>query len=96
VETEGVRFHFLTPVSMKKTPLLNVAQCSLVEVNRRFRDSYWFYRQSDEQIIITDRPEDGGSTHLWNVSLRPQDYTGLHPRKLSLSCSQEDTGFARV
>jgi hypothetical protein len=31
--------------------------------------------------IIYD-PDDGGSTHLWNVGLLQQDYTAKYPRRL--------------
>jgi len=44
----------------------DIAPCSLVEVDRRFRGAY-FLHQGD----------DGGSTHLWNVGLLQRDYTAL-------------------
>jgi hypothetical protein len=46
-----------------------IAPCSLVKVYRSF-------------IKIIYRPEDGSSTHLWNVSLLKRDYTALCPIKL--------------
>jgi hypothetical protein len=32
---------------------------------------------------LDERPDDGGSTHLWNVSQLLQDYTAQYPRKMS-------------
>jgi hypothetical protein len=32
-------------------------------------------------------PDDGGSTHIWNVSLLKRDYTALYPKTLSYSYS---------
>jgi hypothetical protein len=34
---------------------------------------------------LIHRPDDGGSTHLWNVGLLQREYTELYPRKLSSS-----------
>jgi len=48
--------------------------CSLVEVNRRFRDAYCLHHSGDE-----------GSTHLLKVGILQQDYTALYPRRLSSS-----------
>jgi hypothetical protein len=31
---------------------------------------------------LIHRPDDGGSTHLWNVGLLQRDYTALHPTRL--------------
>jgi hypothetical protein len=36
-----------------------------------------------------DRPDDGGSTHLWNVVLLHRNYTELYSRKLSSSYSPQ-------
>jgi hypothetical protein len=33
-------------------------------------------------VISDDRPDDGGSTHRWNVGLLQRYYTALHPRRL--------------
>jgi hypothetical protein len=38
-------------------------------------------RQSSEQLS----PDDGGSSHIWNVGLLQRDYTALHPGRLSSS-----------
>jgi hypothetical protein len=51
----------------------DVAPCSHVEVDRRFRGAYCLYHH---------RPDDGSSTHLCNVGKLQRDYTALHPRKL--------------
>jgi hypothetical protein len=60
---------------------LGIALCSLVEVDRYFRDVYWLHYQGNE------RPDDGGSTHLWNVGLLRRDYAALYPIRLSSSYS---------
>jgi hypothetical protein len=52
----------------------HVAPCSPVGEDRRFRG-------------LRDSPDDGGSTHLWNVGLLKRDYKALHPRRLSFSYS---------
>jgi hypothetical protein len=44
----------------------------------RVRDTSCLHNQSDHC------PDDGGSTHLWNVSLIRRDYTALYPRRLYL------------
>jgi hypothetical protein len=31
---------------------------------------------------VSDRPDDGRSTQLWNVVLFPREYTARYPRKL--------------
>jgi hypothetical protein len=51
----------------------DVAPCSHVEVNRRFRDTYCLHHHSDN---------DRGSTHFWNVGPFQRDYMALHPRRL--------------
>jgi hypothetical protein len=35
---------------------------------------------SDQNSIDQNRPDDGDSTHLWNVSLLQWDYTALYPK----------------
>jgi hypothetical protein len=56
-ENEGkpqyVRFQILTATSMKMTVFLDVAPCSLVEIDRRFRG-----------FRVTHRSDDGGSKNL--------------------------------
>jgi hypothetical protein len=49
-----VRFHILKAASIKITAFGNIAQFSLVEVNRLFRGTYCIYNY----------PDDGGSMHL--------------------------------
>jgi hypothetical protein len=70
-----VRFQVLTTASLKMTAFWDVASCSLVDVDGRFRGAYCRQHQRDD-----------GSTHLWNVGLLPRDYTVIHPRNLSSSC----------
>jgi hypothetical protein len=48
-----------------------VAQCSLVEVCRRFRCACYLHHG----------PDDGGSKHLWNVVKLLPDYTVQQPRR---------------
>jgi hypothetical protein len=50
-----VRFQVLTPASMKMMTFWDIASCSLVEVDRRFRGAHYLHHQGDD---------DGGSTHL--------------------------------
>jgi hypothetical protein len=50
----------------------DVAPCSQVEVDRRFRDVYCLHHQGD----------DGGSKQVLNVSQLQLDYTALHLRRL--------------
>jgi hypothetical protein len=50
IKANLVRFQVLTAMRMKMTVFWDVAPCSLVEINRRFRGAY--------------RPDDGGSNHL--------------------------------
>jgi hypothetical protein len=56
---------------------LDIAACSLVEGDRRFRGVYCLQQQGDDE----------GSTKLWNVGLLQQDYIALYPWKLSSSYS---------
>jgi hypothetical protein len=41
-------------------------------------------------MYLGDRPDDGGSTHLWNVGQHPLDYMAVHPEDSEL---QESTEF---
>jgi hypothetical protein len=52
----------------------DTAPCSLVEADRRFGGSYCLHR-----------PDDGGSTHLWNVCLLLRDCVASHSRRPSYS-----------
>jgi hypothetical protein len=51
----------------------DVAPCSLVEIYRRFRGS-----------CCDDRPDDGGSKHLWSVGKLLPDYTTQQHRRQTL------------
>jgi hypothetical protein len=66
-----VRSQVLTAASMKMTAFWDIALCSLVEVDRRFRGAYWLH----PHII-----DDGGSKRLWNVGQILLEYTAQHPR----------------
>jgi hypothetical protein len=59
----------------------DVAPCSLVGADRRFRGAYCLYHQGDDWCS-THHPDDGGSTHLSNVGVLQWDYKALHPRRL--------------
>jgi hypothetical protein len=52
------RLQVLTAAIMKIRAFWDVAPCSLVGVERRFRGAYCLHHQGDEC------PNDGGSTHL--------------------------------
>jgi hypothetical protein len=49
-------FQVLTPATMKMTAFWVIQPCSLVEVNRRFSNTYCPHQD--------DRPDDGGSAQL--------------------------------
>jgi hypothetical protein len=51
-----------------------ITPCSLVELNRRFKSA-------------TNRPDNGGSMHLWNVGILQREYKAIYSRKLSSSYS---------
>jgi hypothetical protein len=42
-----VRFHVLTAISMKMAVFLDVAQCRIIEVYRRFRGTFCLYFHPD-------------------------------------------------
>jgi hypothetical protein len=65
--------------NLKFRVFFDVAPCSHVEVDRRFRGAYCLHHQGD------DGPDDGGSTHLWNVGPLQRNYTALHSRRLYTS-----------
>jgi hypothetical protein len=66
-----VRFQVLTAASMKfRFVFLDVLPCKII-VDRRFRGTCCLHQH---------RPDDGGSTYLWNVG-RQIFYTVVHPRK---------------
>jgi hypothetical protein len=62
-------------VSLKMTAFWDIAPCSLVEVDRRFRGQYYL-----------SRPDYGGSTHIRNIRIL-RHYIVLYPRRLSFSYS---------
>jgi hypothetical protein len=65
-----VRFQVLTAASMKFTFFFwDVLPCKII-VERRFRGTCCLHHY---------RPDDGGSTYLWNVG-RQLFYTAVHPR----------------
>jgi hypothetical protein len=70
-----VRFQVITAASMM-TGFWDTAPCIVVEVDRRFRGACCLHR-----------PDDVGSTYLWNICLLRRDYTALYPRNLSCSVS---------
>jgi hypothetical protein len=71
-----MRFKVLTAASNKITAFWETAPCSLVEVGRRFRYAYCLHHRD------IHRPDNGGSTHLWNVGLLQREHMALYPRKL--------------
>jgi hypothetical protein len=50
-----MRFQVLTMTSMKMAVILNVAPCSLVDIERRFDGDYFLHHEGDD---------DGDSKHL--------------------------------
>lgn len=61
-----------------------MAPCILMEVDRRFRSAYFLHYQVDD---VPDGPDDGGSTHVWNIFLILRDYRALFLRRLMFSLS---------
>jgi hypothetical protein len=55
IECSSVRFQVLKATSMNMAVFLDVAPCSLVEIDRRFRGAYRLQYQRDQ------RPHDAGS-----------------------------------
>jgi hypothetical protein len=76
----GNRFNGIQ--TLKFRAFWDVAPCSLIGVDRRFRGTYRLHYQGDNSLFITHRPDDGGETHLWNVGPLQWDYMALYPRKL--------------
>jgi hypothetical protein len=66
-----LRFQVLTATGMKMTVLGDIAPCSLVEIEWRFRGAYCLHHQGN----------DGGSKHLSNVGKLLPDYTAQQPRR---------------
>jgi hypothetical protein len=63
---------------MKTTVFWDVAPCSLVQFNQRFRGACYLRYQCDD---------DGSSKHLGNIAKLLPDYTVQHPRRQSSSYS---------
>jgi hypothetical protein len=68
------------------TVFWDIAKCSFVEVNRRFRESKPTFQRCvlpppPGWWITVRRPDETGSTHLQNVGLLNWNYTALHPIK---------------
>jgi hypothetical protein len=61
----------------RMTTICNIAQCSLVEVDRRFIGGHYLHHHHDDEY----------SMHLWNVGLLQRDHTALFPTMLSPSYS---------
>jgi hypothetical protein len=68
-----VRFKVLKAASKNMAVFWVVAPCSLVEIHRRFRGSWFLHR--------THRPDDGGSRHIWNDGELLTDCTAQQPRR---------------
>jgi hypothetical protein len=64
---------------MRMRAFPDIAPCSLVEEDLRFRGAYCLHHQDD------DGSDEGGGTHPCNVSLLQRYYMVLCPRKLSIS-----------
>jgi hypothetical protein len=60
----------------------DVASCSLVDSDQRFRGAYCLHHQGN----------DGGSTLLWNIGQHLPDYMVQHPRRQSSSCMYRSSG----
>jgi hypothetical protein len=67
-------------ICLKMETFWNIALCSLVEIDRRFRGTYSIHHPGD-------RPDVGGRTHLWNVGLHLRVHTAVYPKRLSSSYS---------
>jgi hypothetical protein len=73
-----MRFQVLTAASVNMVAFWDMAPCSVEEVHRRFRRAYCVHHHSNN-------PDDGGSKHLWIVSLLLRDYKVSYPRALPFS-----------
>jgi hypothetical protein len=79
-----VRFQVLTEASMKfRFVFWDVLPCKII-VNRRFRGSTYLWI-----MAMSNRPDDGGSTHLWKVGWQ-LFYTAVHPRRQIWTSSESD------
>jgi hypothetical protein len=61
---------------MKMIAVWNIAPCSLVALDRRFRVAYCLHNYCDDV---------GGSTYLWNVGLLKRNYTHFSQNSLIFS-----------
>jgi hypothetical protein len=74
-------------LNMKMAIFWDIAPCNLVKFYRRFRGACCLHHKSDELWVMTCRPDDEGSKHLWNVGKLLPDYTAQHPRRQPSSYS---------
>jgi hypothetical protein len=49
-----MRFQVLTAASIKMTAFRDIALCSIVEADRRFRGAYCFHHQGDGHLYHPD------------------------------------------
>jgi hypothetical protein len=75
----GIRLGSWKParLKMKLRVFCDVLPCSYLDVDRRFRGS----------CCLHYRPDDGGSTNLWNVGRHSIKNTAVHPRRFCASYS---------
>jgi hypothetical protein len=52
-----VRFQVFVAASMKVTFFWDIAPCSLVEVDRRFRGAYCLHKQREKRLLIRVPPD---------------------------------------
>jgi hypothetical protein len=60
----SVRFQILTPANLKMTAFWDIAPCSLVEVDRRFRCAYCLHHQGDVRLHGAVSQKGGLFQHL--------------------------------
>jgi hypothetical protein len=85
-----VRFQVLTEASMKfRFVFWDVLPCKII-INRRFRGSTYLWIRA-----MSNRPNDGGSTYLWNVGWQ-LFYTAVHPRRQIWTSSESDSRVKRT
>jgi hypothetical protein len=69
-------------VKMLRWWMVKAARTSETSVDNYFTRREW--RREPSAIQLHHHPDDGGSTHLWNVGIL-RDYTEIYPRKFSSS-----------
>jgi hypothetical protein len=74
-----VRLLVLTVTSKKIIVFLDLALCSVVEIDQHFRGAYCFYHKGHHHHY----PYDGGSEHFWKIGQFLPQYTAQDPRRLS-------------